>query len=154
MAQVTSHHTLPPFPDDVKAAPLVSISYADLESGDASTSTALFEAAKGLGFFYLDFLDSELGRTIVQEAEQLNAVQKEFFALPNEVKDVYGRPHLDPFYAYRYNETPYEDADGKKLRGFQNYNVIMLARRDASLIASSFAKTISLGFDLDWPAMN
>ncbi|WWC85152.1 uncharacterized protein L201_000009 [Kwoniella dendrophila CBS 6074] len=122
MAHLTSHHTLPPFPDDIETAPLVSVSFSKLENNDDQASEDFFKASKELGFFYLDFLGSELGETIVKEAEQLNKVQKEFFALPNEVKDVYGRPHLHPFYAYRYTETEGKDENGQQLRN-ANYNL-------------------------------
>jgi isopenicillin N synthase-like dioxygenase len=123
MPALTSHHSLPPFPSDVETAPLVSISLAKLEAGDTGESAAFFEACKRLGFFYLDMIGSSLGETIVSEAEELNMVQKEFFKLPNSVKDVYGRPHLHPFYAYRYNEVPSTDGSSPPLRNFENYNV-------------------------------
>ncbi|WRT66805.1 uncharacterized protein IL334_003768 [Kwoniella shivajii] len=122
MSHLTSHHTLPPFPEGEKTAPLVSVSFAKLEAGERSASAAFFKACKELGFFYLDFLGSKLGETIVSEAEKLNKIQKEFFALPNEVKDVYGRPHLHPFYAYRYTETEGKDENGASLRN-ANYNL-------------------------------
>ena len=123
MSHLTSHHSLPPFPeDDVKTAPLVSVSLAKLEANDKDASDAFFKACKDLGFFYLDMVGSTLGECIVREAEELNKVQKEFFKLPNEVKDVYGRPHLHPFYAYRYSEASVKDENGVPLRN-QNYNV-------------------------------
>ncbi|ORY25527.1 hypothetical protein BCR39DRAFT_471285 [Naematelia encephala] len=122
MTSLTSHATLPPFPDNVPTAPLVSVSLAQLEAGDKAVSDAFFKACKELGFFYLDMLGSKLGETIVSEAEQLNKVQQKFFSLPNEVKDVYGRPHLHPFYAYRFSETAVKDENGIPLRG-ENYNL-------------------------------
>ncbi|KAK8865567.1 hypothetical protein IAR55_000711 [Kwoniella newhampshirensis] len=120
MSSLTSHHALPPFPDNVTSAPLVSVSLAKLEAGDEGASKAFFTACKELGFFYLDMLGSTLGEKIVAEAEELNKVQAEFFKLPNEVKDIYGRPHLHPFYAYRFGEG--EDFDGKAIRN-ENYNL-------------------------------
>lgn len=122
MEHLTSHHLLPPFAGGIKTAPLVSVSFAKLQSGDSEESNAFFKACKELGFFYLDLVGSDLGEKIIAEAEQLNVVQKEFFKMPNEVKDIYGRPHLDPFYAYRYNELDAKDENGAPLRG-ENYNV-------------------------------
>jgi isopenicillin N synthase-like dioxygenase len=122
MQPLTSHHLLPSFPDDIKTAPLVSVNFANLEKGDPDASAAFFKACKELGFLYLDLFGSELGETIITEAEKLNKVQQEFFKLPNQVKDVYGRPHLHPFYAYRYNELAVEDENGVHLRG-ESYNV-------------------------------
>jgi isopenicillin N synthase-like dioxygenase len=122
MQPLTSHHLLPLFPDNINTAPLVSVKFADLEKGDRDASAAFFKACKELGFLYLDLFDSELGENIIAEAEKLNEVQREFFKLPNKVKDVYGRPHLHPFYAYRYNELAIKDENGVPLRG-ESYNV-------------------------------
>ena len=122
MAPVTSHHTLPPFAEGIETAPLVSVSYAKLEAGDKETSDAFFKACKELGFFYLDLFGSELGETLVTEAEKLDALQKEIFNLPHEVKDKYGRPVVDPFYAYRYENIAENDENGVPLRR-ENWNV-------------------------------
>ncbi|KAK5130760.1 hypothetical protein LTR08_001705 [Meristemomyces frigidus] len=122
MALLTSHYLLPPFAEDVKIAPLVSVSLAKLEAGDNDTSDAFFKACRELGFFYLDMFGSELGEKIVSEAEQLNTFQKEFFKMPYKVKDKYGRPHLHPFYAYRYNDLDVKDEDGVTLRA-ESYNL-------------------------------
>ena len=104
MSRFTSHHTLPPFPEHIETAPLVSVSLDKLQAGDAAAANAFFSAGKELGFMYLDMNGSELGETIVQEAEALNAVQKEWFALPTKVKDAFWqkKPGNDGFYAYRY----------------------------------------------------
>lgn len=122
MQPLTSHHLLPQFPEDIKTAPLVSVSFRDLERSDTNASAALFKACKELGFFYLDLFGSELGGKIIKEAEILNTLQRKFFELPNEVKDTYGRPHLHPFYAYRYSELDVKDKYGVPLRS-ENYNV-------------------------------
>lgn len=136
MQPLTSHHLLPPFPDDIKTAPLVSVKFEDLEKGDAEASAAFFKACKELGFFYLDLLGSKLGESIVAEAEKLNKIQQEFFTLPNEVKDVYRRPHLHPFYAYRFNELAIKDANGVPLRG-ESYNVSPSSRVTLVSVAAS-----------------
>jgi hypothetical protein len=112
MQPLTSHHLLPPFPNDIKTAPLVSVKFADLEKGGRDASAAFFKACKELGFLYLDLFGSELGEKIIAEAEKLNEVQQEFFK----------RPHLHPFYAYRYNELAIKDENGAPLRG-ESYNV-------------------------------
>lgn len=122
MAPPTSHHLLPPFAEGIKTAPLVSIKFAELEAGEKDASAAFFKACKELGFFYLDMFDSELGEKIVTEAEQINTMQQEFFNMPYEVKDKYGRPHLHPFYAYRYGELDEKDENGTPLRA-ESYNV-------------------------------
>jgi isopenicillin N synthase-like dioxygenase len=117
----TSHDQYPPFASDLHTAPLVSISLAKLESNDAAESSAFYEASKELGFFYLDMEGSSLGENIVSEAEQLHVVQKQFHALPNEVKEKYLREKIDPFFGYRiFVEKTYEDGTiGRN----ENYNV-------------------------------
>lgn len=122
MATLTSHHDLPPFPDGLQTAPLASVSLRKLQEGDAAESSSFFRSCKDLGFFYLDLLGCDLGETIVKEAEDLNQLQQVFWKLPHEVKDIYGRPHLDPFYAYRYSETSRTDENGIPYRN-ENYNV-------------------------------
>ena len=124
MAPKTSHDQYPPFSSTVPTAPLVSIKLSALESGDASESSAFFEACKDLGFFYLDMVGSELGESIVEESEKLHALQQEFFALPRESKDVYTQEKIGPFYAYRpieQKDLPV-DKDGQPRRN-ESYNV-------------------------------
>jgi isopenicillin N synthase-like dioxygenase len=121
MPPSTSHHTLPAFPPELATAPLVSLSLAKLEVSESAESTRLFQACKDLGFFYLDMLGSSLGETIVQQAEDLNKLQTEFFSLDYTVKDQYGRDKIDPFFAYRFASAGVTH-DGKELRN-ESYNV-------------------------------
>lgn len=122
MSHLSSHHTLPPFSDNIPTAPLITLNLSALESDSPSESDALFTAAKELGFFYLDLNDSSLGEDIVREAEELNKLQNEFFSLPYEVKDRYGRGVIDKFFAYRFAELDLKDEDSVKLRN-ESYNV-------------------------------
>lgn len=118
----TSHHTLPPFPDDIDVAPLLSISLRKLEANDERESKRFFQACKDLGFFYLDMFDSDLGERIIRGAEGVNAVQQRWLKLSNAEKDKYGRPVLHDFFAYRFGEVPGQfDANGDPLR-IENYN--------------------------------
>ncbi len=119
---ITTHNTLPPFPGDIRTAPLVSISLAKLENGDEAESKAFYEACKNLGFFYLDMMDSNLGVTMVEEAEKLHEIQQEVFRLPKEEKDRYGRDQVDQFYAYRFTALDIPDEDGSPRRN-ESYNV-------------------------------
>lgn len=123
MPPSTSHHKLPPFPDGIPTAPLLTIHLEKLEAGDADESSRFFQACKDLGFFYLDMWGSSLGERVVGLAEDVNALQERWWELPNDVKDQYGRPHLHEFFAYRYGEvTGQYDANGELVRN-QNYNV-------------------------------
>lgn len=96
---MTTHHLYPPFPSHLPTAPLLSISLSHLD--EPSESSRCFSACQDLGFFYLT-LDGDLGRAIVDEAEQLQLLQEKFYALPHEEKDQYGRDKVDGFYSYRW----------------------------------------------------
>lgn len=118
----TCHHLLPPFPEDITTAPLVSISLAKLEASDAAESSAFFDACKKLGFFYMDMSGSSLGEKIVSGAEQLFQLQKEFFIAPNEEKETYAREKIDPFFGYRHGNLKTLNEDGTEKRN-ETYNV-------------------------------
>ena len=114
--QYTTHHTYPPFEDNVQTAPLVTISLQKLLDGDASESKAFFDSACQLGFFYLNLLDSPMGERMVQDAERLHKVQQDFFGLPNPVKDEYTTDKVDKFFAYRFIKSGVKGADGEFIR--------------------------------------
>ena len=102
MNALTTHHLHPEFPSDLPTAPLESISLHQLESSSTSEGTKLFRACSQLGFFYLNLFGSDLGETIVHEVEELHLLQQEFYALPHEDKDRYGKDKVDPFFSYRW----------------------------------------------------
>ena len=118
----TTHHQYPPFPDDITTAPLVSISLSALEAGDEEESAAFFEATKNLGFFYLKLEGSTLGEKIVEEAEALNALQKEFYQRPQEEREEYAREKIDAFFGYRQTKLKVSNEDGTPRRN-EIYNV-------------------------------
>jgi len=118
----TSHHLYPPFPDDIKTAPLVSISLDKLQGGDEEESKAFFEASKGLGFFYLKLDESELGQKIVSEAEQLNDLQQAFYKRPQEEREEFAREKIDAFFGYRQVQLKVTDENGSPLRN-ETYNM-------------------------------
>lgn len=118
----TTHHLYPPFPDDITTAPLVSISLSKLESGDEEESKAFFEAAKTLGFFYLQLEGSTLGEKIVDDAEQLNALQQEFYKRPQEEREEFAREKIDSFMGYRQTKLKVTNDDGSVRRN-ETYNV-------------------------------
>jgi len=79
--------SLPPFPSDLPHAPIARISSAALLSHDPAASASLLEACRTYGFFYLDLRDSEVGKTLVAEAERLLALAQSSFRLPLEEKN-------------------------------------------------------------------
>ena len=126
MSPLTAHNLYPPFPTDLPTASLGSISLYALQSSPPSLpeSSKLFTACQTLGFFYLDLTGSDLGESILREAEDLHALQQEFYALPHEVKDEYGRDRVDPFFSYRWTQCMegVEDVWGRPGRR-EMYNV-------------------------------
>ena len=126
MSSRTTHDLYPPFPTDLRTASLGSISLPLLQSSPPSLaeSSKLFMACRTLGFFYLDLTGSDLGDSILREAEDLHALQQDFYALPHEVKDEYGRDKVDPFFSYRWTQCTegVEDIWGRPGRR-EMYNV-------------------------------
>jgi isopenicillin N synthase-like dioxygenase len=123
MVLKTSHNQYPPFAEGLTAAPLVSISLARLESCDDAESAAFYNAAKDLGFFYLDMDGSALGEGIVAGAEQLHVLQKQFNALPVKLKEEFLREKIDAFFGYRFQGNRSSE-DGRVGRS-EMYNVCM-----------------------------
>lgn len=108
VASLTTHDQYPPFPSNLRTAPLESLSLAALQRYSSTSTSFLhfFKACQELGFFYLDLTGSELGESILKEAEELHTLQQKFFALPHQVKDDYGRDKTDPFFSYRWTACP------------------------------------------------
>lgn len=119
----SSGSTLPPFPDDIPIAPLVSISLRELER---STSTLehenLFSAAKSLGFFYLNLQGTTEGEKLLKQADTLFDLMNEFFSLPAEEKAKYDFAAKKIYYGYK--GIGKEVVDGKGTRDKNElYNV-------------------------------
>lgn len=117
--------SLPPFPDDLPTAPLVTLSLAKLKQGDASEVAALFKCSKDLGFFYLDLRGTEDGEHLYADAQQLNKLEKEFFDLPQEEKERFDREVLEGghrYYGYKAIGKAVMDKTGSPDR-LETYNV-------------------------------
>lgn len=90
-----SESPFPPFPGNLKEAPIVRISYTKLASRDAAESDRLFQAVQERSFFYLDFTcgkgdappEDNTANSILTAATALHGVAKSAFSLPFEQKD-------------------------------------------------------------------
>ncbi|KZP01734.1 oxidoreductase [Calocera viscosa TUFC12733] len=82
----TKSKTLPPFPEDIKTAPLVTLHLTKLLANDADENARLFEASKNLGFFYLDMRGCPEGETLLKGKDALFETAEEFHELPLEEK--------------------------------------------------------------------
>ncbi|KAH8812916.1 oxidoreductase [Xylogone sp. PMI_703] len=87
---MSTFDNIPPFPDNLPVVPLKVISFAKLAKGDLKEEEKLFEAAKGLGFFYLDLRNSSQKQdALLDNAEHLFKLAPEFFKVPLEEKIKY-----------------------------------------------------------------
>ncbi|KAK5268484.1 hypothetical protein LTR96_006191 [Exophiala xenobiotica] len=93
--------SLPPFPDDLIHAPIAEISSKKLLEKDPETTAAVLQACQTYGFFYLDVSDSDQGRHLLEEADQLYDLSKETLALPFEEKDKYDFRKTGGFFGYK-----------------------------------------------------
>ncbi|KIV86674.1 hypothetical protein PV11_02271 [Exophiala sideris] len=93
--------SLPPFPDNLIHAPIAEISSKKLLEKDPETATAVLQACQTYGFFYLDVSDSDQGRDLLEEADQLYRLSKETLALPFEEKDKYDFLKTKSFFGYK-----------------------------------------------------
>lgn len=82
--------TVPCFPASVPTAPLVTISLHMLEANDQDEHRRLFEAARSIGFFYLDMRSSPAGERLLSESNRMFTLMEDFFNLPLEEKQKYG----------------------------------------------------------------
>lgn len=80
---------LPPFPTDVQTAALLRISLKKLLENDPVERDRLYQACVEIGFFYLYLGDSDDGKTLLDKAETLFGIQKQFFDLSTEEKQKY-----------------------------------------------------------------
>jgi isopenicillin N synthase-like dioxygenase len=124
----SSGSALPPFPDDIPVAPLVTISLRELEK---SISTAehehLFSAAKSLGFFYLDLQGTTEGEKLLKQADALFDLMNDFFSLPVEEKTKFDFAAKKIYFGYK--GIGKEVVDGKGTRDKNElYNVTQSLR--------------------------
>ena len=118
----TAHDSYPPFPTDIRTAPLVSISLSKLQHGDEAESAAFYTACKDLGFFYLELSGTEVGEAIIAEAEQLDTLQRRFWKLPQAEREAFAREKIDAFFGYRQVKLGVVGEDGVEERN-ETYNV-------------------------------
>ena len=69
----------------ITIAPLSTVNYKAVESGDAVEIAKLAKAAQSLGFFYLDLKSQAEGR-FLQDMRTLYSVGKAYFQEPEDVK--------------------------------------------------------------------
>jgi len=116
---VPAYTELPPFPDDVKTAPLVTLSLPKLLASDPAEVASFFQVSQNLGFFYLSVLGCPEGDQLYADAQDLLELQKQFFDLPDDQKAIADRdniPESDGFYGYKRLGTLVMDTKGTRDR--------------------------------------
>lgn len=78
---------IPPFPSDVAAAPIATISLAKILDGDSAEAALALEACRTHGFFYLDLTTTPIGRDLINDSEDLQHLAKQIFDKPFKDKD-------------------------------------------------------------------
>ncbi|KAK4950671.1 hypothetical protein LTR10_010664 [Elasticomyces elasticus] len=123
-------HDLPPFPDDVPAAPLLRLSLKRLLDHDAEEEERLWRACCDLGFFYLDLRSGSTskrdsfhsdvengdldGDALLQDADHLFRLGKKLFELPNEEKQKYDFNEQGSYFGYKGLGAGVVDAKGTR----------------------------------------
>jgi hypothetical protein len=106
---------LPPFPGNVPTAPLLRISLEKLLQHDPAEEERCWKACCELGFFYLDLRTStslgvasnngssasDSGEKLLQDADELFSVMREFFDLDVEDKVKYDFKHKGSYFGYK-----------------------------------------------------
>lgn len=90
---------LPPFPNDVPTAPLLTLSFDKLQKNDSQEIKRLVRACEDLGFFYLDLRGP--GDRILNDADKLFKIGEELYDLPLEEKQKYDFMHKNSYFGYK-----------------------------------------------------
>jgi isopenicillin N synthase-like dioxygenase len=113
---------LPPFPDNAPTAPLLSLSLKSLLDSDQTESKRFFDACKDIGFFYLDLRGTEVGESLLNDADRLFRVGVQFFDLPVEEKSKYDFSVQKSYFGYKGYGANVVDKQGSLDRN-EFYNV-------------------------------
>ncbi|KAI9878799.1 MAG: hypothetical protein M1830_010483 [Pleopsidium flavum] len=107
---------LPPFPEDVPTAPLVTISLSKLVAKDPEEHASLYSASKSLGFFYLDMQCCADGEALLQDADIMFGLMENFFSLPVEEKEKFDFAGANSYFGYKGMGAEVIDKEGTKDR--------------------------------------
>lgn len=100
----------PPFPDDIPAIELETITLSKLLGGDAAEQNRVYQACVGRGFFYLALEGCEAGDTILRGAEQVAQAGERIFKLPLDEKMRYRM--IKSLFGYKYAGASVTDRAG------------------------------------------
>lgn len=125
MASTENFNGLPPFPNDVPTAPLLRLSVGKLLQRDDEEVERFCRACEEIGFFYLDFRDSQHGKNILEDADKLFKVGEHLFELDLEKKQKYDFSKQNSYFGYKGQGAAIVDRQGNVDRN-EFYNVGLL----------------------------
>lgn len=114
---------LPPFPKDVPTAPLLRLSLKRLLAHDNEEINRLIDACEDIGFFYLDLQDAGFSSSILDDADKLFNISKQFYDLPLEEKKKYDFSAQNSYFGYKEQGAVVIDRKGTRDRN-ESYNVL------------------------------
>ncbi|KAI0809855.1 hypothetical protein GGR55DRAFT_695706 [Xylaria sp. FL0064] len=76
----------PEFPADLPVAHISNISHKKILDGDVDEIAKIIKSARDIGFFRVDFRDSEMGQQFLAAANNMFSLAEETFNLPTETK--------------------------------------------------------------------
>lgn len=110
----SSSFNIPPFPDNVRTAPLLTICLKKLVENDDGERERLFEASKSLGFMYLDMRGCEAGERLLRDADNMFWLMDFFFDLPMEEKAKCDLSSQGSYFGYKGKGREVMDDQGTK----------------------------------------
>lgn len=126
MASTENFDGLPPFPDNVLTAPLLRLSLEKLLRHDSEEIQRFGKACEEIGFFYLDFRDSQHGENILEDADRLFEIGEQLFELDLEEKKKYDFSKENSYFGYKGQGAAVVDRQGNVDRN-EFYNVSRFA---------------------------
>lgn len=119
----TNFPGLPPFPDSVPTAPLLRLSLEKLLANDEAETNRLLQACEEIGFFYLNLQDSQTGKSLLSDADDLFRVGGNLFDLDLAEKQKYDFSQQKSYFGYKAQGAAMVDKNGNLDRN-EFYNVL------------------------------
>lgn len=101
MALPSTPKVLPPFPTYIPQAPIRCVSLESLLERDPVAESDVWDACRSYGFFYLDCTTCGLGRSIVEMANELEALSHKAFRIPLEQKQEVASSKYRSLFGYK-----------------------------------------------------
>jgi isopenicillin N synthase-like dioxygenase len=122
MAHSENFQGLPLFPDDVPTAPLLRLSLEKLLAHNDTEFRRFCDACEDIGFFYLDLRGTQVGNSILGDADTLFHIGEDLFHLSLEEKQKYDFSKKNSYFGYKAQGAAVVDRQGNLDRN-EFYNV-------------------------------